>query len=291
MSPSDPGLIVVHFFRKLDSELVHKNPADEKVMRFYSLFTDILRPFAILPIFQSQSSESVRTKQIGKGRNDRWEVKVYELENDVVVLAKFTKPIRRDLCEKLRSKQDFNPYKVFFADELSSILFDHFDANDVQSSWKELIYLSPSTQQTLIFDIPFSSPIECDQYVADQGLVEPRFTGCYFSSIGDQNIYVSRMTPVTEQSGHRREFLWMVYPNINVVNQDFGRLCWSPFAENTLPLFVRFLCDLTRCTCCHESAMIFKQKLESLQMLVLEGTAARPEMQQGDATAPLRTGS
>jgi len=63
----------------------------------------------------------------------------------------------------------------------------------------------------------------------------------------------------------------MLYPDQKDSNNEFTRLCWSSYSVNSLPFFVRFLCDLTRCTSCHESATVFKRKLESLQSLVLKG--------------------
>ena len=271
MTSSDPGLIVVHYFRKLDQELLHKNPSDEKVQRFYAIVAGLLRPYGIEPVFQANSSVPVTTKQIGHGSNDRWEVKVYELENDIVLLAKFSKPVRRELIEALRCQQDYNAYRNFFAEELSGILYDHVSNGAIQSAWSELIALSPSTQHTLIFDLPLSDQAECERYASAQGLVEPRFTGCEFSSIGDRSIYVARVAPRASHPGHRREVLWMLYPDQKDSNNEFTRLCWSSYSVNSLPFFVRFLCDLTRCTSCHESAMVFKRRLESLQSLVLKG--------------------
>jgi hypothetical protein len=271
MTSSDPGLIVVHYFRKLDQELLHENPSDENVQRFYAVVADLLRPYGIEPIFQTDSSVPITTKQIGEGFNDRWEVKVYELENDIVLLAKFSKRVRPELIEALRCQQDYNAYRNFFAEELSGILYDHVSNGAIQSAWSELIALSPSTQYTLIFDQPLPDQAECERYASAQGLVEPRFTGCEFSSIGNQSIYVARVAPRASHPGHRREVLWILYPDQEDSNNEFTRLCWSPYAMNSLPFFVRFLCDLTKCTSCHESAMVFKRKLESLQSLVLKG--------------------
>lgn len=271
MNLSDPGLIVVHFFRKLDAELLHGNPSDKNVQRFYAIVASLLRPYGIEPVFQTNASVPVTTKEIGQGSNDRWEIKAYELENDIVLLAKFSKPVPRELLEAIRCQQDYNAYKNFFAEELSGVLYDHVSNSAIQSAWNELIALSPSTQQTLIFDQPLSDQAECEKYASAQGLVEPRFSGCDFSSIGDQLIYVARVVPRASHPGHRREVLWMLYPDQRDSNNEFSRLCWSPSGVNSLPYFVRFLCDLTRCTSCHESAMVFKRTLESLQSLVLKG--------------------
>lgn len=277
MSASDPGLIVVHYFRKIDVEVIGKNKTHDESVRYYSILRDILSGYGITPNFSEGHSLHGRSMSLGNGSNGRWDIKAYELEDDVVLLAKFKPPIPMQLVQQLRGGAKLNSYTVFFEDELGTVLYDHVSERQTSPKWKELVSLSPSTQFSVIFDIPVDKDDKTTDFrgFVDQcGNTRPLFPGCVLSQIGNGPVYLGRLSPLEFNANHTREFLWAIYPNVPSANSEYTHLAWTPYARNSLPHLVRFLCNTTRCKCTYDSAMVRKRRLEESQMRLMGSIVA-----------------
>ncbi len=276
MSSSDPGLIVIYYFRKMDNELVDGDPSHPKVKQFYELLSKILGRFSIQLASTPNQPDPYASRFLGKGNDDGWNIRAFDNVSEIVLLGKAKSPIKKELIENIRSQKEFESYSFFYEVDRTGWLLAEPVSGTLAQELNELLELSPSSQQSLIFDVPVADQQSADDYTNRLSKLEPRFPGCDFSLLESEPILVGRIEPLAVKHSLRREVLLMVYPDSEVVNRAFARHCWESSFTNSLPSFANYLCSVAKCAICHSVAIALKRDLEVQTRNLIRGNQVQP---------------